>query len=146
MNLTRKDQSLEALSDLIPIYRQFFCFLRGLDEKITFIQCLTLIALSEVNSCTMGQLSKTTQTSNQNITKIITDLETLQYVERHIDPNNRRNILVQLTKKGTNYVKTRMTEALKQVLPSYETKSEHEIKEIYEHCMALKQLLQGESQ
>lgn len=59
-----------------------------------------LLVLENVGETSMGDLSQTLEIDNAAITRLVDKLETLQLVERKINPDDRRRIMIAATAKG----------------------------------------------
>lgn len=74
-------------------------------------QLSTLTALNDNGQLNMTRLAKEVGVSNQQLTKIVDVLVQRDLVQRAYNPNNRRVVLVELTKKGVDYVE-KMTDTI----------------------------------
>ncbi len=88
-----------AVSDLIRRYqfrdrREICC------HGISVSQCYALTALAEKGQLTMGNLSAHMQLTVSTMTRVVDQLVKKEYVERCIDPEDRRVCCVQLTRGG----------------------------------------------
>lgn len=92
-----------AVSDLIRRYqfrdRQEICC-----HGISVSQCYALSALAEKGQLTMGDLSAQMQLTVSTMTRVVDQLVKKQYVERCVDPADRRVCCVQLTRRGQELV------------------------------------------
>jgi DNA-binding MarR family transcriptional regulator len=61
-----------------------------------------LFVLDRERQTTMGNLSQTLEIDNAAITRLVDKLEKKALVERSINPDNRRQILITITTKGLN--------------------------------------------
>ncbi|MBR8123800.1 MarR family winged helix-turn-helix transcriptional regulator [Burkholderia multivorans] len=67
---------------------------------LTYTQYITIIALWEVGSLTVGQLGEKLFLESNTLTPILKKLEAMGYLERHRDPSDERQVRVSLTKSG----------------------------------------------
>lgn len=70
---------------------------------VTSPQFSVIECLGHLGSLPIGELSKKMLVSGGNMTVVIDNLEKLGYVERVHSREDRRTVLVQLTKKGTQW-------------------------------------------
>ncbi len=68
--------------------------------KISPAQAMVINFLSEEDNITSHQLGEKTVLDSATLTGIIDRLETMELVQRNINPTDRRAILICLTKKG----------------------------------------------
>ena len=72
-----------------------------LDELgLTYTQYVTLVALSEEGDQTVGGIGEKLFLESNTLTPILKKLEGMGLVERARDPNNERQVRVNLTKSG----------------------------------------------
>jgi len=67
---------------------------------LTYTQYVTVVALSEEGDQTVGGLGEKLFLESNTLTPILKKLEAMGYVERARDPNNERQVRVNLTKSG----------------------------------------------
>ncbi|HEM7872536.1 TPA: MarR family transcriptional regulator, partial [Burkholderia multivorans] len=67
---------------------------------LTYTQYITIIALWEEGSLTVGQLGEKLFLESNTLTPILKKLEAMGYLERHRDPSDERQVRVSLTKSG----------------------------------------------
>lgn len=77
--------------------------------KIGRKQLYALTILHEKGIMNMTMLANEIDVSNQQLTKIVDVLVQKGYIERAYDMNNRRVVLVELTKEGKEYVEDMTT-------------------------------------
>ncbi len=75
---------------------------RPMLEKLglTYTQYVTMVALSEEDGQTVGGLGEKLFLESNTLTPILKKLEAMDYVERHRDPADERQVRVSLTKAG----------------------------------------------
>ena len=61
-----------------------------------------LLVLDRDRKTTMGQISRTLDIDNAAITRLVDKLEKQNLVERNINPDDRRQMLITITKDGLN--------------------------------------------
>ncbi|MBU9260605.1 MarR family transcriptional regulator [Burkholderia multivorans] len=67
---------------------------------LTYTQYITIIALWEEGSLTVGQLGEKLFLESNTLTPILKKLEAMGYLERQRDPSDERQVRVSLTKSG----------------------------------------------
>ena len=70
------------------------------DLGLTYTQYITIVALSEEDSQTVGRLGEKLFLESNTLTPILKKLEAMGYLERQRDPEDERQVRVSLTKKG----------------------------------------------
>lgn len=81
--------------------------------NVTAVQGMVLTFLSEEDQVTSSNLGQRTQLDSATLTGILDRLEGIALVERRPNPEDRRAILIRLTKKGNN-ITGRIGEAMEQ--------------------------------
>lgn len=71
---------------------------------VTLKQCHTLLTLSELSSCTLNDLANELQINKSSASRNIENLFKMKLVNRVTNPDNRRETLLTLTKKGVDIV------------------------------------------
>ncbi len=98
-------QLAELILAVYPNIRRVFRHLVSLkDAPITMTQltCLSIIVKQENH--TMTTLAQQLNMSNQQLTKVVDTLEEFSLVQRHVDPQNRRQTFVCATQKGKDLI------------------------------------------
>ena len=80
--------------------------------NVTAVQGLVLAFLHEEDQVTAANLGKRAQLDSATLTGIIDRLETAQLVERRDNPDDRRAILICLTKQGKAAARELVSEAV----------------------------------
>jgi len=107
-------ESKERRKSADPKLADFLCFAiysanlafgkayRPMLEKLglTYTQYVTMVALSEEDGQTVGGLGERLFLESNTLTPILKKLEAMDYVERHRDPADERQVRVSLTKTG----------------------------------------------
>ena len=70
------------------------------DLGLTYTQYITIVALSEQDSQTVGSLGEKLFLESNTLTPILKKLEAMGYLERQRDPEDERQVRVSLTKDG----------------------------------------------
>ena len=120
---TRKDVSL-AVARLIPYIMRGTQLEFFVKRGVTQTQFLVLNAIRACTRCTMGALARTLHVSMPTVSGIIDRLVRAGYVRRHSQPEDRRQILVELAPKAERFfrdfetvVRRRWEEALLSLEP-----------------------------
>lgn len=71
---------------------------------ITLKQCHTLLMISELGECTVNELAKELKQDKSSSSRNIENLFRKEFVNRTINPENRREMTITLTEKGKNKV------------------------------------------
>ena len=59
-----------------------------------------LLALERDRQTTMGKLSQTVEVDNAAVSRLVDKLEQQNMVERYIDPSDRRQVIIAITREG----------------------------------------------
>jgi MarR family transcriptional regulator, organic hydroperoxide resistance regulator len=78
----------------------------AIDSEITILQFRICLAIHRIGSIKMSELAKIMGLKTPSLTQIVDKLVALKMVQRQDDPEDRRAILVSLTKKGVTEVST----------------------------------------
>lgn len=86
-----------ASKEIIKKYRPFL-------EKLnlTYTQYIVMIALWENDKQSVKQLGKKLYLDSGTLTPLLKSLEEKAYISRHINKEDERSLIVELTKKGNN--------------------------------------------
>lgn len=98
-------------------------------------QLYALTVLYEKGKMNMTSLAREIDVSNQQLTKIVDVLVNRQMIERSYDPNNRRIVLVSLTKSGSDYIED-MTSSIIDHIRSKGFEISEERMEVFEHHLS----------
>ena len=141
-HLTRKDVSL-AVAGLMPhimrgIQLDFF-----VKHGVTQTQFLLLASIRAYTRCTMGTLSRSLHVSMPTVSGIVDRLVRAGYVHRVPQADDRRQVIVELTRKGRTFfhdfesvVRHRWEEALLSLNPG-------ELRAFYDVVTKLRERLQS---
>ncbi len=95
----------ELILLVYPNIRRVFRHLVSLKDtpiSMTQLTCLSIIAKED--KMTMSVLATKLNMSNQQLTKVVDTLEEYDMVQRIVDQENRRQIFVEVTTKGTETI------------------------------------------
>ncbi|MCR9253824.1 MAG: MarR family transcriptional regulator [bacterium] len=111
------DQSAGYLVNMAAqlLKRELSRLLRSRKINVTAQQWAVLNRLNENEGLTQSEISVLTFKDNANITHIVDKLEEKKYIERSIDPNDRRTWRVNITSEG-KVVRDRIEILAKEVL------------------------------
>jgi DNA-binding MarR family transcriptional regulator len=99
-----RTQVSQAIAQLMPriiqgVQLEFF-----VKRRVTQTQLLVLLAIHAGGRCTMGTLARNQHVRMPTATGIVNRLARAGYVRRHPDPEDRRQVLVELTDKGRSFI------------------------------------------
>ncbi len=80
-----------------------FDFFAG--RSITQTQFMMLLAVRSYGGCTMGEIAKRMKVAMPTATGVVSRLVRLGYVERVPKPDDRRQVMVQVTPKGESFIR-----------------------------------------
>lgn len=102
MNLSLLDETTAKVLFLIPMWKKTVHAVKHSPYHLRVPQVLILHTIDDFTTCTMSELAKMEHISVQQLSRSIDELVNKDYVHRYINPNNRRETLVELTKEGKN--------------------------------------------
>lgn len=135
-------QFLEGIFKLMPNYKQRILtppLYQG--KKLSFLQHTSIMILHDKSPLTLNQLSELNNIAKQQMSKIVESLIELDLVNRVIDPNNHRQVLLSLSENGQNFIHELQNERynfLKRILSKY---TEEELISLNEHVKAITEIL-----
>ena len=94
------EQTMSKILYVFPTWKKMTHSLKRSPSKLKMMHVMILHAIREVGSCNMSMLSNQEHISAQQLTRVIDELVHKKYVERWINPENRREVLVKLTSAG----------------------------------------------
>jgi len=99
-----RQQVSQAVAQLMPniirgVQLDFF-----VKRGVTQTQFLVLMAIQAYQRCTMGSLARNMHVSMPTATGIVDRLVRAGYVRRHPAPEDRRQVVVELTAKGQTFI------------------------------------------
>lgn len=132
------------VSEFAPEFKRLFMTARESDKpsavhKLTSLQYMTLIALGMASEqpVTMNKLSAILNISKQQTTKLVDGLVGENFVTRYTNPNNRREVLAELTLDGFERLATFRQAQYEAMLGYFEDFTNEEMTEILGHVRAL---------
>lgn len=107
------------------------------EADLTVSQFGTLEALYHLGPLNQRAIGEKLLKSGGNITMVIDNLEKCGYVERKDDPNDRRAVLIHLTKEGKAFIKEFFPRHLEKIKEEFSVLSEMEKNKLAEICKKL---------
>lgn len=104
---------------------------------LTVSQFGVLEALLHLGPLNQKSLGEKLLKSGGNITLVIDNLEKCNFVERQRDPDDRRAMLIHLTKKGERFIKSFFPKHLDQIKEEFSVLTEKEKEELARICKKL---------
>ena len=139
-------------SDFAPDFKKFFmsasCTGKGTDTpKLTSLQYMTVLALGVAGTepMTMNALSGLLNISKQQTTKLVDGLVAERLVERYTNPDNRREVLAELSMEGFDCLSKIRQAKYESLLVMLDDYSEEEMTEILGHIRALNAVFKRKS-
>jgi MarR family 2-MHQ and catechol resistance regulon transcriptional repressor len=107
------------------------------EADLTVTQFGVLEALYHLGSLNQKTLGEKLLKSGGNITLVIDNLEKRNFVERQQDPNDRRAMLIHLTKAGKKFIASFFPKHLEQIKQEFSVLKEKEKEELARLCKKL---------
>ena len=107
------------------------------DADLTVSQFGTLEALYHLGPLNQRSIGEKILKSGGNITMVVDNLEKSGYVKRKKDPNDRRAVLIHLTKEGESFIKSFFPKHLERILKEFDVLDENEKKTLADLCKKL---------
>lgn len=107
------------------------------DADLTVSQFGTLEALYHLGPLNQRAIGEKILKSGGNITMVVDNLEKSGYVKRKKDPNDRRAVLIHLTKEGESFIKSFFPKHLERILKEFDVLDENEKKTLADLCKKL---------
>ena len=104
MTAVSRSQVSLAVAQLMPRIIQGVQLDFFVKRRVTQTQLLVLLAIHAAGRCTMGTLARNQHVRMPTATGIVNRLARAGYVRRHPDPEDRRQVLVELTDKGRAFI------------------------------------------
>lgn len=101
--LTRRDVSL-AVAELMPYIMRGVQLDFFVKRGVTQTQFLMLASIHASTRCTMGALARTLHVSMPTVSGIVDRLVRAGYVRRAPESEDRRQVIVELTRKGRQFL------------------------------------------
>lgn len=128
----------ECLAMLTQEYRNV------LDETITDSQVILLNHLHDSGRLPTGKLAKLMNTTPSALSQMLNRMEKQQLVTRSINPDNRREIFVELGTSGIHYIETSRKIEMSIIERYYSKLSLVEIKTLKEIMLKFKRIIEQE--
>ncbi|NLZ25487.1 MAG: MarR family transcriptional regulator [Clostridiales bacterium] len=136
------EETIESLLGIDPIlHKKLLPQMKGCFLKLNHKQFHILLILNGTQSLNMSALAEKVGCSNQQLTKLVNEIEKLSLVKRRIDNANRRNVLVALTEKGKKFLSDCKKKLLDAITPKFENFSDDEINALYNAAETIKNIL-----
>jgi DNA-binding MarR family transcriptional regulator len=123
---------IERFLRLHPLLKKLF--IRPLETRVANevspTQMLVLFTLKLRGEMNMTQLARELSVSKQQLTKIVDGLAEKEYIARRRAEENRRLILITLTKQGQHFFRQMKAEMTGALLPQFELLSQQDLKEL----------------
>ncbi len=107
------------------------------EVDLTISQFGVLEAVHHLGPLNQKTLGEKLLKSGGNITLVIDNLEKYNFVERQQDPEDRRAMLIHLTKKGQKFISSYFPEHLDHIRQEFEVLTQKEKKELARICKKL---------
>lgn len=107
------------------------------EANLTLSQFGTLEALHHLGPLNQRTIGEKLLKSGGNITMVIDNLEKCNYVVRKKDPNDRRAVLIHLTKEGKSFIKEFFPKHLEKIKEEFSVLTEEEKDQLARLCKKL---------
>jgi MarR family transcriptional regulator, 2-MHQ and catechol-resistance regulon repressor len=107
------------------------------ENDLTVSQFGTLEVLLHLGPLNQRSIGEKLLKSGGNITMVIDNLEKNELVERKPDPNDRRAVMIHLTKKGESFIKNFFPDHLEKIKGEFSILNKKELKQLAEICKKL---------
>ncbi len=107
------------------------------ENDLTVSQFGTLEVLLHLGPLNQRSIGEKLLKSGGNITMVIDNLEKNELVERKPDPNDRRAVMIHLTKKGESFIRNFFPEHLKKIKGEFSVLNKKELKQLAGICKKL---------
>lgn len=107
------------------------------DADLTLSQFGTLEALFHLGPLNQRAIGEKILKSGGNITMVVDNLEKCGYVKRKKDPEDRRAVLIHLTKEGESFIRDFFPKHLDKILEEFSVLSEEEKQQLSKICKKL---------
>ena len=139
------DRRTEAIGEVLSLYPVFRKHLVPSVETnklpVTKTALRVLMILHDLYPITMSHLADEIAISPQQLSKIITELESDGYVERVNDREHRRLVWAGLTEKGKELVRDHRKAMNQAFVEKFSVFSEEEQSELIDACKKVKELI-----
>lgn len=110
------------------------------DIKLSYLQFGVIATVKRNSNISLNDLAQYFDMSKQQMSKIVDLLCSLNLLSRDINPNNRRMIMISLTKDGSSYINSVNEAIIEDLKDRLETLSQEKLKEIDYHLNAVSRL------
>ena len=136
------DQEVKTLDAFIKLMRASDSINNRLnhhlsEHDLTLSQFGVLEALLHLGPLNQKSLAEKLLKSGGNITLVIDNLEKNGWVERQTNPDDRRSVLVHLTKEGEDMIKQFFPKHLEKIMGEFEKLSGKELEQLDRICKKL---------
>lgn len=107
------------------------------ESALSHHRIFCLLYLNEIRSTSMSELARKAGVSNQQLTRIVNELEEAGCVERSAGEKNRRQVFVNITDKGDEETETYRRSAHEYMKQKFTAFSVSELEDFYGHLTAL---------
>ncbi len=143
-----KEEKIEKLARMVcsampQLRRDYIASPHGKnEEKLPRHAIFCLLILRKMNKISMSELAERLGVSNQQMTRIVSDLETRGALTRETDGNNRRQVNVSLLPEGVELAKFYSKRAMDGFRAKLGVLSEEELDDLFYHLSECIRLLQ----
>lgn len=108
---------------------------------ISRLQMQTLCILDKFNSINMTNLAKELMITKQQTTGIVNNLVNKGYINREVNPENRKEILLNNTESGTEMIKTIKANMTDKLYKYFDILSSEDKKKVIESSKTIKEII-----
>lgn len=103
----KNEIKMEPICSIKDIYKVLYQFEKAFSEEndITINEAMVLCSLKEGGSKTAGAICEYIGLSNSRVSKVITSVENKSYIQRLLNPVDKRQMLFVLTDEGREKIK-----------------------------------------
>ena len=131
---------VETFMNNTPAYRRLFITSYKEGQKLTSQECLTLNALANGQKIQMHKLSSILGISKQQTTRLVDGLVKGGYLEREMNPESRREILVCINEAGLKKLSEIAEAKLECLEQIFSDKDDQELEAYIAHADAMKSI------
>lgn len=110
------------------------------DIKLSYLQFGVIATVKRNSNISLNDLAQYFDISKQQMSKIVDLLCSLNLLSRDINPNNRRMIMISLTKDGLSYINSVNEAIIEDLKDRLETLPQEKLEEIDYHLNAVSRL------
>lgn len=110
------------------------------DIKLSYLQFGVIATVKRNSNISLNDLAQYFDMSKQQMSKIVDLLCSLNLLSRDINPNNRRMIMISLTKDGLSYINSVNEAIIEDLKDRLETLPQEKLEEIDYHLNAVSRL------